>query len=121
MRYENYKPEDYRFEVLRNNHETYFFVVSPKTILVAKPRDQKDHVTWLVEKGKYIEAIEYIEQNAKKLDDFRELLSNFCGENKKLKNGPSRKTKTKKRQAIFCLFLFIVVIFFGEPRAGIFF
>jgi len=73
--FEDYTPDDYRLEVLRNSHETFFYIVSPKTLLVATPRDITDHVNWLVDNLKYVDAIQCIEENAKQLRDFRQFLS----------------------------------------------
>ena len=33
--------------------ESLFYVVSPKDIVVARPRDLDDHVTWLMERKRY--------------------------------------------------------------------
>eukprot|EP00494_Astrolonche_serrata_P026149 UN26410 len=72
--FETYKPEDYRLECLHNAHETLLYVTSPRTLLRATPRDLPDHIEWLVEQEKFIEALKQIELNAKKLKDFRKLL-----------------------------------------------
>ncbi|OBZ70108.1 Vacuolar protein sorting-associated protein 41 [Grifola frondosa] len=42
--------------------ERYYIVLSPKDVVVVKPRDWKDHVTWLVERQRYEEALEEIER-----------------------------------------------------------
>lgn len=33
--------------------ESLFYIVSPRDIVVAKERDQDDHIDWLLEKKKY--------------------------------------------------------------------
>jgi hypothetical protein len=45
--YTEYKPIDYHLEALID--EILFFVVSPKDIILAKARDQDDHVQWLMD------------------------------------------------------------------------
>lgn len=37
--------------------ESLFYVVSPRDVVVAKERDQDDHIDWLLEKKKYEEAL----------------------------------------------------------------
>ncbi|KAH8829648.1 vacuolar protein sorting-associated protein 41, partial [Flagelloscypha sp. PMI_526] len=39
-----------------------YLVVSPQDIIVVKPRDRKDHVNWLLDHGKYEEAMSEVEQ-----------------------------------------------------------
>ena len=34
------------------SEDNHFFIISPKDVVVAKPRDQDDHVTWLLEHDK---------------------------------------------------------------------
>lgn len=38
-----------------------FVVLNPKTIVLVKPRDQKDHVAWLVDRHRFEEALEQLE------------------------------------------------------------
>ncbi|CCM00293.1 uncharacterized protein FIBRA_02323 [Fibroporia radiculosa] len=42
----------------------YYIVVSPKDVVVVKPRDWRDHVAWLVERKRYEEALDEIERQA---------------------------------------------------------
>ncbi|KAF3836339.1 hypothetical protein F7725_028897 [Dissostichus mawsoni] len=42
---------DYRLE--HSEGESLFYIISPKDIVVAKERDQDDHIDWLLEKKKY--------------------------------------------------------------------
>uniref|UniRef100_A0A7N8Y8R9 Vacuolar protein sorting-associated protein 41 homolog n=1 Tax=Mastacembelus armatus TaxID=205130 RepID=A0A7N8Y8R9_9TELE len=46
---------DYRLE--HSEGESLFYIISPKDIVVAKERDQDDHIDWLLEKRKYEEAL----------------------------------------------------------------
>uniref|UniRef100_A0A3Q4H7W7 Vacuolar protein sorting-associated protein 41 homolog n=1 Tax=Neolamprologus brichardi TaxID=32507 RepID=A0A3Q4H7W7_NEOBR len=46
---------DYRLE--HSEGESLFYIISPKDIVVAKERDQDDHIDWLVQKKKYEEAL----------------------------------------------------------------
>lgn len=42
----------------------YYVVLSPKDVVVVRPRDWKDHVSWLVERKRYEEALEEIERRS---------------------------------------------------------
>eukprot|EP01114_Cavostelium_apophysatum_P004970 TRINITY_DN1546_c0_g1_i1.p1 TRINITY_DN1546_c0_g1~~TRINITY_DN1546_c0_g1_i1.p1 ORF type:complete len:976 (-),score=258.51 TRINITY_DN1546_c0_g1_i1:28-2796(-) len=53
--YENYKANHYRLGHMAS--ESLFYVVSPKDIIVAKPRDLDDHISWLMERKRYEEAM----------------------------------------------------------------
>jgi hypothetical protein len=46
---------DYRLDHLAT--ESLFYIVSPRDIVVAKPRDLDDHIRWLVDRQKYEEAL----------------------------------------------------------------
>uniref|UniRef100_A0A4W3IZ86 Vacuolar protein sorting-associated protein 41 homolog n=1 Tax=Callorhinchus milii TaxID=7868 RepID=A0A4W3IZ86_CALMI len=46
---------DYRLE--HSEGESLFYIISPKDIVVAKERDQDDHIEWLLGKKKYEEAM----------------------------------------------------------------
>uniref|UniRef100_A0AAY4C2X2 Vacuolar protein sorting-associated protein 41 homolog n=1 Tax=Denticeps clupeoides TaxID=299321 RepID=A0AAY4C2X2_9TELE len=46
---------DYRLE--HSEGEPLFYIISPKDIVVAKERDQDDHIDWLLDKKKYEEAL----------------------------------------------------------------
>jgi hypothetical protein len=39
-----------------------YIVLSPKDIVIVKPRDSKDHIDWLVERQRYEEALEVLEK-----------------------------------------------------------
>lgn len=51
-----YRPSDYCLDSLPE--EGLFFVVSPKDVIVAKPRDQDDHLDWLLQHHQYEEALQ---------------------------------------------------------------
>eukprot|EP00457_Paulinella_chromatophora_P001670 gb/GEZN01001672.1/.p1 GENE.gb/GEZN01001672.1/~~gb/GEZN01001672.1/.p1 ORF type:complete len:883 (-),score=119.02 gb/GEZN01001672.1/:239-2863(-) len=57
---ENYEATDYRVDYLPGNSgaESLFYIVSPKDIVVARPRDLDDHITWLLEHEMYAEALQ---------------------------------------------------------------
>ncbi|SGY69838.1 BQ5605_C004g03069 [Microbotryum silenes-dioicae] len=42
-------------------NEERFFVISPQDIVVARPRDEEDHVAWLIEQRLYEQALEALE------------------------------------------------------------
>uniref|UniRef100_A0A8D1ISL9 Vps41 beta-propeller domain-containing protein n=1 Tax=Sus scrofa TaxID=9823 RepID=A0A8D1ISL9_PIG len=46
---------DYHLE--HSEGESLFYIVSPRDVVVAKERDQDDHIDWLLEKKKYEEAL----------------------------------------------------------------
>lgn len=45
-----------------------YVVMSPKDVVVVKPRDWKDHVAWLVERRRYEEALDEIERHTRDCD-----------------------------------------------------
>lgn len=47
--------------------DSLFYVVSPKDVIVARPRDLDDHISWLIEKGKYDDALKSAEENENEL------------------------------------------------------
>uniref|UniRef100_A0A7N6AL36 Vacuolar protein sorting-associated protein 41 homolog n=1 Tax=Anabas testudineus TaxID=64144 RepID=A0A7N6AL36_ANATE len=53
--YQDNECRDYRLE--HSEGESLFYIISPKDIVVAKERDQDDHIDWLLEKEKYEEAL----------------------------------------------------------------
>lgn len=40
----------------------WYVVLSPRDIVIVKPRDRRDHVAWLVERKRYEEALEEVEK-----------------------------------------------------------
>ncbi|KAI0807975.1 vacuolar assembling protein VPS41 [Fomes fomentarius] len=51
--------------------ERYYVVLSPRDLIVVKPRDWQDHVSWLVERKRYEEALEVIERMGNEGGDVR--------------------------------------------------
>ncbi|KIY68424.1 vacuolar assembling protein VPS41 [Cylindrobasidium torrendii FP15055 ss-10] len=41
--------------------DKYYVVLSPRDLILVKPRDKRDHVSWLVERQRYEEALEELE------------------------------------------------------------
>lgn len=56
--YQAYTCKDYHLEALVDDE--IYFIVCPKDIILAKPREDDDHVAWLVERNRYDEALEAI-------------------------------------------------------------
>uniref|UniRef100_H3AZP1 Vacuolar protein sorting-associated protein 41 homolog n=2 Tax=Latimeria chalumnae TaxID=7897 RepID=H3AZP1_LATCH len=56
---------DYRLEHAEG--ESLFYIISPRDIVVAKERDQDDHIDWLLQKKKYEEALMAAEISQKTL------------------------------------------------------
>lgn len=46
-----------------------YVVMSPKDVVLVKPRDWRDHVSWLVERKRYEEALDEIEKHSKDCDE----------------------------------------------------
>ncbi|EGC37705.1 hypothetical protein DICPUDRAFT_149700 [Dictyostelium purpureum] len=61
--YQHYKATDYRLDY--NTDESIFYIVCPKDVVAAKPRNLDDHLTWLMEKLKYDEALDIVEKDMK--------------------------------------------------------
>ncbi|XP_028395633.1 vacuolar protein sorting-associated protein 41 homolog [Dendronephthya gigantea] len=61
--FENYSCNHYHLEPLPE--ESLFFIISPKDIVLAKPREIDDHIDWLVENKKFSEALISVEANQK--------------------------------------------------------
>lgn len=60
--YHLYGCNDYVLAPSKRDGEELFFVVSPKDVVVARPRDAADHVNWLVDQQRYAEALDAAEQ-----------------------------------------------------------
>ncbi|KAI8897190.1 hypothetical protein BC833DRAFT_527326 [Globomyces pollinis-pini] len=62
---EMYQPNDYRLEFCESDAttENTYYIMSPKDIIVAKPRDINDHVDFLVQQKRFKEALETVEIN----------------------------------------------------------
>lgn len=46
-----------------------YVVMSPKDVVLVKPRDWRDHVSWLVERRRYEEALDEIEKHSKESEE----------------------------------------------------
>lgn len=77
--YQFYQPNDYRLDYL--DFDQTFYVVSPKDVIVARPRDLADHIEWLLERQRYEEALhaaenagdDYSVKGRLKVDDIIEI------------------------------------------------
>ena len=63
--WEQYRCNDYRLEHVSS--EGLFYLVSPRDVVLAKPRDMDDHIQWLMENEKFEEALSEAEANLSKL------------------------------------------------------
>ena len=59
--YEKYKPTDYRLHAIGS--EALYYIVSPKDIVVATPRNLDDHISWLLERKRFEQAYMDAERN----------------------------------------------------------
>ena len=53
--FEKYRPKDYHLECLVEDQ--HYFIVSPKDIVVGKPRDTDDRIDWLLQHLRFAEAL----------------------------------------------------------------
>lgn len=60
----SYRSIDYHLECLPE--EGLYFIICPKDIVIAKPREEDDHVTWLVQHKEFEEALEIVKNKALK-------------------------------------------------------
>ncbi len=74
--FQTYRATDYRLEYLRSNSsgvvdsksaESLFYIVSPKDIVVARSRDVDDHITWLLQRSRFEDALIAAQQNRNSL------------------------------------------------------
>ncbi|XP_065557779.1 vacuolar protein sorting-associated protein 41 homolog isoform X2 [Artemia franciscana] len=56
----NYTPND--FHLLCLSEEFVFFLVSPKSVVIARQRDAEDHIQWLLDHGMFEEALSDVSQ-----------------------------------------------------------
>lgn len=63
--FEEYRCNDYHLECIAE--ENLYFIVSPKDVVVARLRDQDDHITWLMEHDRYEEAMAAASEHSKEL------------------------------------------------------
>ncbi|CAO2813254.1 unnamed protein product [Amaranthus hypochondriacus] len=57
--------------------EPLYYVVSPKDIVIAKPRDAEDHINWLLEHGWYDKALAEVEATQGRKELFEEVGSRY--------------------------------------------
>ncbi|GFZ48801.1 hypothetical protein JCM24511_06550 [Saitozyma sp. JCM 24511] len=57
-----YGCNDYGLIKSRRTGDEVFFVVSPADVIVVRPRDEADHIEWLVERERYEEALDAAEK-----------------------------------------------------------
>ena len=53
--YQHYQANNYRLE--SSPDEDVYYIVSPKDIILARPRSVEDHIDWLVNRQRYEEAL----------------------------------------------------------------
>ncbi|KAJ1656188.1 Vacuolar protein sorting-associated protein 41 [Dispira simplex] len=68
--YELYQAHDYRVGALpilgtEGPDDRWFYIMSPKDIVCAKPRDWRDRVEWMLERQRYGEALEILQTEEK--------------------------------------------------------
>lgn len=59
--YKNYKCNDYNLEYLAD--DGLFFIICPKDVIVARPREEDDHITWLIDHNHYEEALSAVKNS----------------------------------------------------------
>ncbi|KAF5291751.1 hypothetical protein FQA39_LY14239 [Lamprigera yunnana] len=64
--YEEYTVNDYHLEVLIE--ENRFFIVAPKDVVIASPYDLDDRIQWLIQHGKFEDALNAIAQSTETRD-----------------------------------------------------
>ncbi|KAJ3398291.1 hypothetical protein CcCBS67573_g05422 [Chytriomyces confervae] len=67
--YEHYRANDYQLAYLATAGDTTFYIVSPKDIIVARPRNTDDRIKWLTDNSRFEEALHLAE---KVMDNRRE-------------------------------------------------
>jgi hypothetical protein len=60
--FHRYGCNDYELIKSKRPDEEVFYVVSPSDVIVVRPRDEADHIEWLVERQRYQEALDAAEQ-----------------------------------------------------------
>lgn len=60
--YHMYGCHDYSLVKSQRPGEEVFFVVSPSDVIVVRPRDEADHIDWLVDRQRYEEALTAAEE-----------------------------------------------------------
>ncbi|CAJ0628978.1 9287_t:CDS:10 [Entrophospora sp. SA101] len=58
--YQHYQANDYTLDYFPE--EDMFYIVSPKDLVLSKPRDLDDHICWLLERSRYEEALTSLQE-----------------------------------------------------------
>jgi len=66
--HEEHKPKDYQFECLLD--DKHYFIMSPKDIVLGKPRDQDDHIEWLLDRRDFEVALKECKKHQKLLKKY---------------------------------------------------
>eukprot|EP01080_Neovahlkampfia_damariscottae_P008010 gene8010-12475_t len=66
--YEKLFATHYKLE--HNTFDEVYYIVAQSDIIAAKPRDLTDHLQWLIEKERFVEALQCARENEKKLINF---------------------------------------------------
>ena len=74
--HEEHKPKDYQLEYLYD--DKHYFIMSPKDIVLGKPRDEDDHIEWLLDHKQFEQALEQTQKQQKLLKKY-----NYLGVGKK--------------------------------------
>ena len=61
--HEHLSPKDYSLHYLLDDQ--FFFIVSPKDVVIGKPRDVDDRIDWLMDKNNFAEALNVAEKSCK--------------------------------------------------------
>jgi hypothetical protein len=65
------------YSLRRSPEGDCWFVISPKDIVVARNRDARDHLAWLIEKGKYEDALRALDVDDRGGFDKKEIGTKF--------------------------------------------
>jgi len=66
--HEEHTPKDYNLEYLVE--EKQYFILSPKDIVLGKPRDEDDHIEWMLDHQEFEQALEQTQKQQKLLRKF---------------------------------------------------
>ena len=66
--HEEHTPKDYNLEFLIE--EKQYFILSPKDIVLGKPRDEDDHIEWMLQHEEFEKALEQTQRQQKLLRKF---------------------------------------------------
>jgi hypothetical protein len=69
--HEEHGPAEYRLEHL--TEDRHYFIMSPKDVVLGKPRDEDDHIEWLLQHGQFEQALQQAGLEARQLKRFTPL------------------------------------------------